>query len=336
MVRILYIGFITLSLSYTTLYAQDPSMVDISALLAKDTVTILVTDSGLGGLAVAADVEHRVRSSRIYPRVKVIFANALAEKNYGYNSMTTREEKIRVFSAALSGMSSWYRPDIILIACNTLSVLYAETDFARTAAIPVVGIVSMGVDLMAERLRANPTAVALIMGTPTTITAGKHREGLLALGIAPERIITQACRNLESEIQSDPQGGTVRSMVDTYVAEALAARTDTTQQVVVGLCCTHYGYSRAIFESTMTVHAGVSSVVIDPNSRMADFLFPPKLAGSVPASACSVGVVSRTVVTPEEMDALGGLLEGVSPATAAALRAFVHKRDLFEFTPRPH
>ncbi len=308
-------------------------MVDTQKLMNKDTVTIVVTDSGLGGLSVAADVESRVRASRIYRSVRVIFCNALAEKNYGYNSMKTREEKIHVFSSALTGMVKWYHPDIILIACNTLSVLYAETAFSKTAQIPVVGIVEIGVDLMAEQLLADTSSIALILGTPTTITAAKHREGLIKKGIAPTRIVMQACRNLESEIQTDPASSTTRAMIDAYIGEALGPHPDPAKPIVAGLCCTHYGYSLAIIDSTLKKYAASTYRVVDPNSRMADFLFPKGKEGLVPSSSCEVSVVSRTLVTDEEMVSLGGLLARVSAPTAAALRGFVHKRELFEFTP---
>lgn len=322
-----------LALAFGTLHAQETAMPDAQKLFDKDTVTILVTDSGLGGLAVAADVESRVRTSHLYRTVRIIFCNALAEKNYGYNSMKTREEKIRVFSSALTGMASWYTPDIILIACNTLSVLYAETEFSKTTTIPVAGIVETGVDLMAERLQADPSSIALIMGTPTTITAAKHREGLIKKGIAPERIVLQACKDLESEIQADPAGSRTRTLIDTYITQAMTALPGTARPIVAGLCCTHYGYSLGLIESSLKGHTAAPFTVIDPNARMADFLFPEGKKGTVESPACDVTVVSRTVVTQEEKDSLGDLLARVSPATAAALRSFVHKRDLFEFTP---
>jgi glutamate racemase len=316
------------------LHAQDTLMPALESMLDKDTVTILVTDSGLGGLAVAADVEHRVRTARTYHNVRVVFCNALAEKNYGYNSMATREEKINVFSSALTGMVKWYRPDIILIACNTLSVLYAETAFAKTAPIPVVGIVDCGVDLMAERLKADSTSVAIILGTPTTIAAAKHREGLIAKGVTPDRIVMQACRNLESEIQTNPSSSATRALVDTYIGEALAAPAAASgKNIVAGFCCTHYGYSRDLIEEALHRSTTANVTIVDPNARMADFLFPKEKEGRFTEATCTVSVVSRTVVTEEEKESLGGLLERVSPAAATALRSFTLKRDLFEFTP---
>ena len=49
-----------------------------------------------------------------------------------------------------------YKVDIILIACNTLSVIYAETDFSKTCPIPVMSIVDFGVNIIAEKMHANP------------------------------------------------------------------------------------------------------------------------------------------------------------------------------------
>jgi glutamate racemase len=265
--------------------------------------------------------------------MRLIFCNALAEKGYGYNSMKTREEKIRVLSSALTGMTTWYRPDVILIACNTLSVLYAETEYARTSAIPVVGIVDLGVDLMAAKLQNDPSSIALILGTPTTIAAGKHREGLIKKAIAADRIVTQACRNLESEIQTDPASAAVRTMIDMYLSDALAAAPKTTQHVVAGLCCTHYGYSLGIFKEAFGKQTKAAVEIVDPNPRMADILFPEEMKQRFSSSRVDVQVVSRVTVTDDEKKSLGGLLAQVSPATAESLRNFELKRDLFEFTP---
>jgi glutamate racemase len=305
----------------------------LKQLLQKDSLTVLVTDSGLGGLSVAADVERRARTTNAYPHMRILFCNALADNGHGYNSMKTREEKIRVLSSALTGMTAWYHPDVILIACNTLSVLYAETEYARTSAIPVVGIVDLGVDLMAEKLQRDPASVALILGTPTTIAAGKHKEGLMKKGIAADRIVTQACKNLESEIQSDPASGTVRTMIDSYLSAALASSSHPGSPVVAGLCCTHYGYSIGAFDTTLRNRLKAPYEIVDPNPLMAQVLFPKEKTTIGKPADVTVQVVSRVVVTDEEKKSLGALLRQVSPATDAALSNFTLKRDLFEFSP---
>ncbi|MCX6137890.1 MAG: aspartate/glutamate racemase family protein [Ignavibacteriales bacterium] len=281
----------------------------------------------------AADVEARARRAGIFRHVHVIFCNALAAKNYGYNSMATPEEKIRIFSSALTGFVRWYRPDIILVACNTLSVLYAETDFAKQAHIPVIGIVDLGIEMMAAAMANDTAAAAIILGTPTTITANKHKEGLIRKGIAEQMIVSQACRTLESEIQENPGSDAVKKMIDTYLTDALSRIPASATKIYAGLCCTHYGYSFDVFQKTFQNHSRIPVEIIDPNPRMADVVFPERRYGKYAGATAEVRIVSRVGVTPEEAASLGALLERVSQPTARALHRCEVKSDLFEFTP---
>ncbi len=93
-------------------------------------VTIVVTDSGLGGLSVVADLASRLPASGIVRSARIVFVNALLDDAIGYNDLRDEADKVRVFDAALAAMESRFRPDLILVACNTLSVFYGE-DGAR-------------------------------------------------------------------------------------------------------------------------------------------------------------------------------------------------------------
>ena len=97
----------------------------------KEKVTILVTDSGLGGLSVAAHLEANFKKWHPFKEVKIMFVNALPSETYFYNQMKNTAEKVRVFNQALFGMTEKLSPDLIFIACNTLSVLYNQTDKQR-------------------------------------------------------------------------------------------------------------------------------------------------------------------------------------------------------------
>ena len=105
-------------------------------LLEKDSITIVVTDSGLGGLSVVADAAEKFRQHPVFKEVKLVFFNALFTSDAGYNGLQSREEKLKVFSSALQSMQDRFAPDIILVACNTLSVLIPDTGFARTSSVP--------------------------------------------------------------------------------------------------------------------------------------------------------------------------------------------------------
>src|SRR5450759_529752 len=109
----------------------------------KPDVTIVVTDSGLGGLSVAADLAARLPASGIVRSARIVFVNAEPDVALGYNDMKLEADKVRVFDAALAAMETRYKPDLILIACNTLSVVYPGTAHAkkgRTETVEIVGL----------------------------------------------------------------------------------------------------------------------------------------------------------------------------------------------------
>ena len=184
-------------------------------------VTIAVTDSGLGGLSVMAEAVRRMKESGIFRGADFIFFNALFSAGSGYNSLGTREEKIRVFDGALRSLEKRYHPDIILIGCNTLSVLYNDTPFSKKAKVPVIGIVAAGVELINRGLREHPDASVIIFGTPTTISEGAHARELERKGFAAERIHSQSCPELESFIERDYQGDETGMLIVGCVGEAL-------------------------------------------------------------------------------------------------------------------
>ncbi|NOR15644.1 MAG: hypothetical protein GQ544_08070, partial [Candidatus Aminicenantes bacterium] len=71
-----------------------------SDLFDASDITIAVFDSGLGGLAITADVLERIKTSKIFQNVHILFYNALFSTEGGYNSLKTREEKLNVLDSA--------------------------------------------------------------------------------------------------------------------------------------------------------------------------------------------------------------------------------------------
>ena len=81
-----------------------------------------------------------------------------------------------VFDRALAAVDA-LAPDQVLIACNTLSIVYEHTAHREHPGIPVQGIVDTGVDLFDAALRDQPSAAIVLIGTRTTIDSGVHRRG---------------------------------------------------------------------------------------------------------------------------------------------------------------
>jgi glutamate racemase len=186
--------------------ANGQSKDDFASFNGKNKLTLVVTDSGLGGLSVMDDISQKLKKWGYYKTVNLIFVNALFDANAGYNALQTRTEKINMFNKVLNGIDSKFHPDAILIACNTLSVISPETEFVKKTKIPVVGIVESGVQLINSRLSSRPNSCVAIMGTETTIEEDSHRKALIEGGIISERIITKACPQLQAYIEQNPNG----------------------------------------------------------------------------------------------------------------------------------
>jgi glutamate racemase len=306
-----------------------PSGPDLQRFFQKESVTIAVTDSGLGGLSVMAEALSRMKDAGVFKRVNFVFFNALFSLEGGYNSLKTREEKVRIFSSAMESLEKNFHPDLILIACNTLSVLYHDTSFSRTTRIPVVGIVEAGVEMIAQGLRGQPDSKVIIFGTPTTISEGIHKTMLVEQGFDPARITVQSCPELESYIERDYAGDETEMLIAGCVDEALQKIPTPRPPLLVSLNCTHFGYSLSLWEKAFR-DAGVKpQAFLNPNSRMIDFLFQAEHSHRFPKTETTAAVVSKVEISPEKIESLGKWLQNVSPEMAEALRHYKFNARLF-------
>lgn len=287
---------------------------------------ILITDSGVGGLSVCAYAERFVRIHGFREPVRLTFANAAPENDYGYNSMPSREEKLRTFDRFLRNVSQRFAPDSIYVACNTLSVLLPDTPFAQAAPIPVKGIVETGGALLLKELEADPDSVAIVFGTQTTIDAGAYPRLLEERGVEPSRIISQACPGLADTISEDREGTKTASEVRGWVAAAIAQSSRSKAPVIAYLACTHYGYRRELFSAAFA-DAGVRAKVVDPNERAVDDLFDE--SGAALSHDVEVEFVTRYAIPAATVETLTFFLSDISPRTVVAMQQFVHLPELF-------
>ncbi len=283
---------------------------------------ILITDSGVGGLSVVAYAERFVRERGFTEPVRLTFANAAPENDYGYNSMPSREVKIETFDRFLRNVTARFAPDMIYVACNTLSVLLPDTPYFAEAAIPVKGIVETGVSLVLQHLEHS----AIIYGTQTTIDAGTYPRLLAQRGVEPSRIISQACPGLADTISEDREGTKTREEIRGWVRTAIAKMPGPDVPVVACLACTHYGYRKDLFAGAFR-EAGVAAVVVNPNESAVDDIFGEHAEG--PHHEVEVAFVTRYAIPQATVEALTWFLSDISPRTVAAMKNFVHLPDLF-------
>jgi glutamate racemase len=306
------------SCSENPLFAHDESLHDF---FQKEEITIAVTDSGLGGLSIMAEAAERSKTWRGFRKINFIFFNALFSNQGGYNSLATQQEKVSVFDSALLSLENRLHPDLILIGCNTLSAIYDETAFAAQHRAPVRGIIDAGVELASHSLRENPEAKIILFGTQTTVSQQSHRNRLLKKGFLPERIVYQACPDLVNYIENDYKSDETEMLIYAYVDEALQKIGDPHPPLLFSLNCTHYGYSYDFWVEAIKSHGIEPLAILNPNSRMIDFLFPSQIRDRF----------QKTDIYKNKKESLGGWLRRISPQTAEALENYELKEDLFEW-----
>ncbi len=311
--------------SHLRLAAQDYQ--DLSALYNSRQITLVITDSGLGGLAVMEDVSRRMKESGCFRKVNLVFVNALFDEETGYNALRTKKEKTDMFDRVLSAISSRYTPDAILIGCNTLSVLFDETSFSGTSRTPVIGIVDAGIEVIGEKLMADPSSRVIIFGTETTIEENSHKNGLLAAGISGDRIVTMACPQLQSYIEQDPVSEETEMLISVYMNEALEELEQDGGPVFASLNCSHFGYSEELWRKAFGETAYTLGGILNPNSSMGDILTAGKCRKRYSKTKISFLVVSG-VEMPNAVTIAGYFRED-SPEIAGALENYTLIPGLF-------
>ncbi len=304
------------------------SYAELDKILGRESIRIVITDSGVGGLSVMSDIASKLKESGSFKSVDLIFANALFDSESGYNSLQTREEKIDMFNRVLNGIDAKYDPDLIFVACNTLSVLINATDFnIQQGNPPVIGIIDPGINLISQRLHKNQNSSVIIFGTETTIEEGTHKEALLAMEYDENRIINMACPQLQSFIEQNPSGEETDLLITYYLSEAVNKIKDTGQVVDISLNCTHFGYSYHLWEEALNNSVNNPGEVLDPNRTMGNILISESNRQRFNASEISFTIVSKVRLV--NVEAMIKIFESSSPSMSDALRNYQLVKDLF-------
>lgn len=290
--------------------------------------TVLITDSGLGGLLICAGLESRLRGLAV-GQVRLVYVNAWPDAGHGYNDLPDIRARAAVFDRALAAMAR-LEPSLILIACNTLSVIYEGTAFRRAPAVPVTGILEEGTDLFTEALVRDPEAVLALFGTRTTIGSGEHVRRLGERGIDTRRVVAEPCHGLAAAIDKDPDSPAVPGLIDDCVRRS-AAKLPVRAPLYAGLACTHYAYVAEAFRESLRGRTGANVGILDPGARLVDSLVRG-LAGRTAndgQTQIAVEVVSKIELPEAQRKAVSRRIEPLSPATAKALLAYRRVPELF-------
>ena len=302
----------------------------MNPIFQRDSIRIVATDSGLGGMAVVSDLAMRLAASRAFRKAKIVFFNCRPSDALGYDMMTNHERRTRVFSNALEAMAREFTPDAILVACNTLSVLQEQTAFSRVADRPqIVGIVELGVSVIARHLAERPKDTVIMYAAPTTVQSGVHKQRLMALGCPAGRLVYQDCAGLPTAIEQGLGDGAA-AMIDDYVARSVAGFNGHRSSLVSALLCTHFGFALDLFEAAFRKHGIPTDPILDPTPHMAASFLDGAPAGRYDSTDVDIEVVSHTRLTKESVECIAGIMDRISPLAACALRDYELRPDLFD------
>ena len=187
--------------------------------------TILVFDSGLGGLSVLA------RVGELMPHADIVYAADDAGFPYG------RLDETRLVARVLAVMErlvAKHLPDLVVIACNTASTLVLPALRARFS-LPFVGTVPA----IKPAAAATRSGLISVLATPGTVARDYTRDLISAYAAGREvtlvgstRLAALAEAALKGEAVADRD---IAAEIAPCFVEHGGARTD-----VITLSCTHY------------------------------------------------------------------------------------------------
>ena len=187
--------------------------------------TILVFDSGLGGLTVHREIV------KLRPDARFIYA--ADDEAFPYGRLSEGELSKRVV-AVMAALIETHRPDLIVIACNTASTLVLA-ELRTRFTVPFVGTVPA----IKPACAASQTRLVSVLGTEATVAREYTKTLIRDFGkgcditlIGSRRLAVMAEALLRGEDIDDED---IAEEILPCFLEKDGARTDT-----IALACTHY------------------------------------------------------------------------------------------------
>jgi glutamate racemase len=186
--------------------------------------TILVFDSGLGGLTVFSEV------LKVRPDARYVYAADDAGFPYGRLSEAVLAERVVTVMERLIAL---HDPDLVVVACNTAAAA-ALDELAADLPVPVVGVIEPGVRSL---VKATSTGRVAVIGTVGTIGSGAYQRAVAETGAA----VVLTCAACPGFVEFVEQGE-LRSEQVHVLAERLLAPVCAAEVDALLLGCTHYPF----------------------------------------------------------------------------------------------
>jgi glutamate racemase len=186
--------------------------------VTSDDRPIGVFDSGVGGLTVARAIAD------LLPNERISYVGDTARFPYGDQPI----EQIRRYALEIAEHLVAEGVKMLVVACNSIEVS-AIGDIARSAGIPVIGVINPGAR---AALRATRSGVIGVIGTVATIQSGAYQR---AIGSSAELHAAACPAFVEHVERGDTTSPALRDAARGYLGPLMSAGVDT---LILG--CTHY------------------------------------------------------------------------------------------------
>ncbi len=284
---------------------------------------VVFTDSGLGGLSIMADFVKLADLNGL--NVDSIFFNAQHSRDWGYKKMDSKTQ-VQVFNKALQSMQDIYNPDIIAIACNTLSVVYLKSDFYKQAGTTILDIIKTGKSLIKHSDCRNIIEVAM----PTTVESGVYSDiNKEIIGIASNITLPDAIENAEHQ-----KIDLMLKEVFNQASLEMTKRNLQNSNVALFLACTHFPVIKDKFIEIAEKKGVDICTLLDPNEKFSQLVLEEAIIKTETGTSDKklknkVKVVSRLKFKDSEITNFSNLIKTRSAETAEALRNYEHNSELF-------
>lgn len=187
--------------------------------------TILVFDSGLGGITVHREI------AKLRPDTRLVYA--ADDDAFPYGRFAEDELATRVIGV-MGELIGRHRPDLVVVACNTASTLVLS-DLRARFSVPFVGTVPA----IKPACAASRSRLVSVLGTEATVTREYTKALIRDFGGGCAVTLVGSARLAplaEAEMRGEPvdDADVAREIAPCFV-ERDGARTD-----IVALACTHY------------------------------------------------------------------------------------------------
>ncbi|NLZ59394.1 MAG: hypothetical protein GX901_01900 [Lentisphaerae bacterium] len=290
---------------------------------------ILICDSGLGGLDILARLLEQLRTRGCRSKnLELHYFNAWPRADCGYNQLPDDASRRQVFASALQGMAA-FEPQLCLIACNTLSLLFEQIKEQQAFNFPILDMLEPATGFFFAAMQEDPKLQMLILGTESTVRSGVYENRLIKAGLAPARLRAFACPGLATALEKSFRGDDIQRHMAAAAAFAKAEFSGDAG-LALALCCTHYGYASALWENVFAAQLQRKPLLLNPNASLLHAQLWQDFCNGGITPRVQISIHSRFALSEDKLEYFALHFQDKHPELAEALRRPIVNDKLFQ------